>query len=90
MVKVDSRGHMGAALSLFEILRVLYDDVMRFDPKKIRAGRSATVASSARACCIALYSLLADKGFFPAEEFDRFCRKDSILGVIRNMAKCRG
>jgi len=69
---------------------VLYDDVMRFDPKNPRWPERDRCILSKGHGCIALYSLLADKGFFPAEEFDRFCRKDSILGGIRNMAKCRG
>ena len=27
-----NRGHLGSALSLVEILRVLYDDILRYDP----------------------------------------------------------
>ena len=27
------RGHMGSAMSLIEVLRVLYDDVIKFFPK---------------------------------------------------------
>jgi transketolase len=30
--------------------------------------------------CLALYVLLADKGFIPVETLDTFCRRDSILG----------
>jgi transketolase len=80
MVKVDGRGHIGPALSLFEILRVLYDDVMTYDPKNPAWEERDRCILSKGHGCIALFSLLADKGFFPAEEFDRFCRKDSILG----------
>jgi transketolase len=80
MVKVDGRGHIGPALSLFEILRVLYDDVMKFDAKNPQwAERDRCILSKGHGC-IALFALLADKGFFPVEEFDRFCRTDSILG----------
>ena len=28
------RGHMGAAMSLVEILRILYDEFIKFDPKQ--------------------------------------------------------
>ena len=31
MVKVGNRGHIGSAMSLVEILRVLYDDFLNFD-----------------------------------------------------------
>jgi transketolase len=90
MVKVDARGHIGSALSLFEILRVLYDDVLRFDAKNPRwLERDRCILSKGHGC-IALYAILADKGFFPAEEFDRFCRKDGILGGHPEYGKVPG
>ena len=33
-LRAGRRGHVGSALSLVEILRVLYDDVLRYDPKR--------------------------------------------------------
>jgi transketolase len=74
------RGHVGPALSLIEIFRVLYDSVMRIDPKDPRAPeRDRTILSKGHGC-LALYAVLADKGFFPVEELDAFCAEDSILG----------
>jgi transketolase len=74
------RGHLGSALSLVEILRVLYDEVLRYDAKRPRwAERDRFILSKGHGC-IALYVLLAEKGFFPAAELDRFCRFDGILG----------
>ena len=35
------RGHIGSTMSLIEILRVLYDDVLRFRPRN-RSGATAT------------------------------------------------
>ena len=32
-IEAGGRGHIGAAMSLVEILRVLYDDFLVFDPK---------------------------------------------------------
>ena len=29
----SNRGHMGSAMSLVEIFRVLYDDIIKFNPK---------------------------------------------------------
>ena len=40
--------------------------------------------------CIALYVMLADKGFFPLETLDTFCRRDSILGGHPEAAKVPG
>ncbi|MEL7059115.1 MAG: transketolase [Acidobacteriota bacterium] len=74
------RGHLGSAFSLVEILRVLYDDVLRFDPRRPGwAERDRLVLSKGHGC-LALYALLADHGFFPADELDRFCDLDGLLG----------
>ncbi|MEK7866699.1 MAG: transketolase, partial [Planctomycetota bacterium] len=74
------RGHIGSAFSLAEVVRVLYDDVMRFDPRRPGAPERDRFILSKGHGCLALYALLADKGFFPASELDRFCRADGELG----------
>lgn len=74
------RGHVGSAMSLIEILRVLYDEVL-----KVRAGepdwpdRDRCILSKGHGC-LALYAVLADKGFFPLPELDRFSAAGGILG----------
>ena len=74
------RGHLGSALSAVEILRVLYDDILHVDPARPDwPDRDRCILSKGHGC-LALYAVLADKGFFPAEELDRFCRFDGILG----------
>jgi len=84
------RGHIGSTLSLIEILRVLYDDVLRFDARDPAwPGRDRCILSKGHGC-IALYAILADKGFFPMGELDRFCRKDGILGGHPERGKVPG
>jgi transketolase len=84
------RGHLGAAFSLVEVLRVLYDDVLRFDPANPRwPGRDRFILSKGHGC-LALYTLLADKGFFPEAELWKFCRSDGILGGHPDAAKVPG
>ena len=39
------RGHMGSAMSLVEILRVLYDDFINIDPKNPRKEALNTIYS---------------------------------------------
>jgi transketolase len=74
------RGHVGSAFSLIEILRVLYDDVLRYRPEEPRwVGRDRCILSKGHGC-LALYALLADKGFFPREELLKFCKVDGKLG----------
>lgn len=74
------RGHAGPALSLVEILRVLYDDILRFDPANPRWPERDRCILSKGHGCLALYAILADKGFFPASALETFCRADSFLG----------
>jgi transketolase len=84
------RGHIGSTMSLIEILRVLYDDVLRFRPSEPAwSGRDRMILSKGHGC-IALYVILADKGFFPVETLDTFCHRNSILGGHPEAAKIPG
>lgn len=80
MLEASSRGHLGSALSLVEIMRVLYDDVLNYDTKNPQwPNRDRFVLSKGQGC-MALYAMLAEKGFFPEEELWKFCKSDGILG----------
>lgn len=84
------RGHLGSALSAIEILRVLYDDILHIDPAQPAwPDRDRCILSKGHGC-LALYAVLADKGFFPADELDRFCRFDGILGGHPEASKIPG
>ncbi|MBF0415958.1 MAG: transketolase [Magnetococcales bacterium] len=85
-----TRGHLGSALSLVEILRVLYDHVLHVHPQNpTRPDRDRLILSKGHGC-LALYAILADLGFFPLEELDRFCHFDSILGGHPERGKVPG
>jgi len=94
-IENGGRGHIGPALSLVEIVRVLYDDFVRHDPVAPRwRDRDRFILSKGHGC-LALYAVLADRGFFPAAELDRFCRYDSFLGghpetVVPGVEACTG
>lgn len=89
-LKGGGRGHIGSTLSLIEILRVLYDDILKFDAKKpMLKERDRCILSKGHGC-LALYAILADKGFFPMAELDKFCRKDGILGGHPEFGKVPG
>lgn len=84
------RGHIGSSLSLIEIMRVLYDDILRYRPGEPDwAARDRCILSKGHGC-LAQYVMLADKGFFPVEELDGFCRFDSILGGHPEAGKVPG
>jgi transketolase len=84
------RGHVGAAFSVIEILRVLYDDVLKLDPRNpLWPDRDRFILSKGHGC-LALYALLADKGFFPKAELSKFCASDGILGGHPEYGKVPG
>ena len=74
------RGHLGTSLSLVEMLRVLFDSVLRYDPKNPSWPERDRFILSKGHGCITLYVLLQEKGFFAEDELWKFCRFDGILG----------
>jgi transketolase len=84
------RGHIGSTMSLIEIFRVLFDDVLQYRPAEPQwADRDRCILSKGHGC-LALYALLADRGYFPLETLDTFCRRDSILGGHPERGKIPG
>jgi transketolase len=80
VLEASGRGHVGSALSLVEILRVLYDDVLSYDPSNPKwHARDRFILSKGQGC-LALYVILAEKGFFPESELWRCAKRDGILG----------
>jgi transketolase len=77
-------------MSLIEIMRVLYDDILRHRPSEPAwLDRDRCILSKGHGC-LALYAILADKGFFPIETLDTFCKRDSILGGHPEASKIPG
>jgi transketolase len=85
-----NRGHLGSAFSLVEILRVLYDDILRCDPRNPRWEKRDRCILSKGHGCLALYVLLAEKGFFAEDQLWRFCHGDGILGGHPEYGKVPG
>lgn len=74
------KGHVGSALSLIEILRVLYDRIVKHDPTRPTwVDRDRVILSKGHGC-LALYAVLADHGYFPHATLDTFCEWQSPLG----------
>lgn len=74
------QGHIASAFSLVEILRVLFDDILQYDAAQPKCPERDRFILSKGHGCLALYVLLAEKGFFAEDELWRFCRSDGILG----------
>ncbi|MBV8480096.1 MAG: transketolase, partial [Actinobacteria bacterium] len=90
MVEQSGRGHVGAAFSSMEIVRVVYDHALRFDAANPQwPDRDRFIFSKGHGC-LALYLMLAEKGFFPAEELSRACAFGAMLGGHPEAAKIPG
>lgn len=90
IMEAAKRAHLASAFSLVEILRVLYDNVLRYDPRNPRwPGRDRFILSKGHGC-LALYVLLAEKGFFPESELWKFCSPEGILGGHPEYGKVPG
>ena len=90
VVRRGRRGHVGSAFSIVEILRVLYDDILRVDPAHPdRHDRDRFILSKGHGC-LALYVQLAERGFFPRETLASFCEDGSLLGGHPQAGKVPG
>ena len=68
MVHRARASHIGAALSMVDLLAVLYADILRVRPSDPSwAGRDRLIVSKGHGA-VGLYAVLAEIGFFPAEE----------------------
>jgi len=78
-VHVAKGGHIGGPLSVTEILVALYFNVMNVDPARPDMPDRDRLVLSKGHSSIALYAVLARRGFFPPEELYTFDAIDSRL-----------
>jgi transketolase len=79
MVARARASHLGGALSMADLLAVLYDGVLNVRPDQPRWPERDRFILSKGHCCTALYAALALKGFFPLEELERYGQDGSRL-----------
>jgi transketolase len=72
-------GHVGPALSLIEVIRTLYDDFLRTDPLRPDWPERDRFILSKGHGCLALYAVLADRGFISMDDLRSFGRTGSLL-----------
>jgi transketolase len=90
MIYLASSGHPGGALSLTDILTVLYFTEMKVNPLTPKdENRDRFVLSKGHASA-ALYATLAERGFIRNEELFGFRKIDSILQGHPDMKKIPG
>lgn len=64
MIQSGEGGHIGGSLSIIEIMTVLYFCILRSNPKNPKWGDRDRFILSAGHKCLALYAILAEKGYF--------------------------
>jgi transketolase len=72
--------HDESATSTLDVLAVLYERVLRFDPSRPDWPERDRFLLSKGHGPMAFYAVLARAGYFPEHELPRFLRRDGILG----------
>lgn len=79
MAHYSHESHVAAALSICDIVAVLYNDVLRIFPENPEAEERDRFILSKGHACSAVYAALAEKGFFPIEELNQQCQDGARL-----------
>jgi transketolase len=89
-VKKAGAGHVGGPMSMVEIALAMYFRILRIDPKNPQwPDRDRYILSKGHSC-IALYAVLALRGFFPLEEVFTYDGVDSRMQGHPDMSKTPG
>lgn len=75
----NNSGHPGGSLSIADILTVLYFKEMNINPKNPKWEDRDRLVLSKGHCSPALYSCLANRGYFPVEDLKTFRNINSYL-----------
>lgn len=79
MTHKANASHVGSCLSMADILAVLYGGVLRVDPTRPDwADRDRFILSKGHGAA-AVYAVVAERGFFPKEWLDTYCKDGSKL-----------
>jgi transketolase len=90
MIKAGKSGHVGGAMSAADILTALYFNIIRVDPEDPAWRERDRLVLSAGHKCLALYAVLAEKGFFDESILDTYGSLKSRLPGHPDMHKIPG
>lgn len=83
-------GHIGGEMSVTDILTALYFKIMHVEPQNPTAPQRDRLVLSKGHTALALYVVLAEKGFIPPEEVSTFLQHKSRLNGHPNRVKVPG
>lgn len=72
MVHRAHASHIGGALSMADILAVLYADVLNYDPKNPKSDDRDRCLLSKGHACVSFYAVLAHCGFYPLKDLETY------------------
>ena len=90
LMRAGRMGHIGGALSAIDIMTALYFKIMQVDPQNPDWPQRDRFVLSAGHKCLALYAILAEKGFFSHTILDTYGALGSKLGGHPDMYKVPG
>ncbi|MCM1532462.1 MAG: transketolase [Bacteroides sp.] len=79
MVTEAKASHIAGALSMADILAVLYGKYLKFDAKEPYWAQRDRLILSKGHCCTTLYAVLALKGFYPLEKLHEYGKEGSYM-----------
>lgn len=79
MVHRAKASHIGSALSICDIVAVLYGQVLRLDPRQPASPQRDRFILSKGHACVAIYAALAETGFFPTDDLLKYGQDYSDL-----------
>lgn len=79
MVHNAKAAHIGSALSIADIVAVLYTDILCIDPRRPKQNDRDRFILSKGHACVAVYAALANKGFFPQSDLLEYGMENSVL-----------
>jgi transketolase len=87
---LSKEGHIPSSLSVLEIIWCLYNKVMHFDSSSMILNKSDRFILSKGHASLALYSVLVEKKIVEENEFNNFCKYNSLLGGHPDSNKIKG
>lgn len=90
LITAGKSGHVGGALSIIDTITALYFKIMKVDPQNPKDENRDRFVLSAGHKCLAIYSVLAEAGFFEKELLDTYGQLGSKLPGHPDMHKIPG
>lgn len=79
MVFNAKASHIGSALSISDIVAVLYEKILILNKKNLKSDLRDRFILSKGHACVAIYSALAAKGFFSKKNLEEYGKDNSLM-----------